>query len=79
MEEYILYMNRKNRKTAAKVLLLCFCAFVLLSFVVFSNTRFNGFGDVHPAVYYCRKIGEIWSWICSVLFSYPRRFINFFN
>ena len=79
MEEYIRFMNRKNRKTMLKICLFCACTFVLLSFVVFSNTRFNGFADVHPAAYYFEKLAAFWQKICEALALYPKRFINFFQ
>ena len=79
MENYIRFMNLKNRKTALKLLLFCAILFVVLSFIAFSNTRFNGFADVYPASAYYEKIREVWNRICEILSKNDLHFINFFR
>lgn len=79
MHAYIAYMNRKDIKTAAKLLLCCTGIFFTLAAAAYANTRYNGFADVPPADYYLEKLWWLWERICECLLLYPRRFINFFN
>lgn len=79
MEEYIRFMNRKNAKTAVKIMLLCAAVFFAGAAVAYCNTRYNGFGDVMPAAAYAGAARRIWEWICECLFSYSHRFINIFK
>ncbi|MBR0413617.1 MAG: hypothetical protein IJI67_00935 [Clostridia bacterium] len=79
MEEYITFMNRKDIKNIAKILLFCAGTVCVLGAVVYSNTRYNGFADTAPASAYVSYLKWLWERICQSLWLYPRRFLNFFN
>jgi len=79
MQEYIRFMNRKNRKNVIKLLFLSFLAIITFGFLAYSNTRYNGFADVPPVGFYASRLKQVWEFICDMLFRFEGRFINFFQ
>ena len=77
MEEYIAFVKKRNRRRIVKLMLFCALFFFAAAFIAYSNTRYNGFADVHPGVYYYEKLQELWQCFCTTLYAYDGRFLHF--
>lgn len=65
------YQNQK----CAKVLVLSVLVFFFCAFIVYTNTRFNGFADVKPFSHYISIAKAIFEKIFTALSNFPA-FLN---
>ena len=64
-----------QRQKCLKVLVLSALVFFFCAFIVYSNTRFNGFADVKPFSHYICVAKAVFEKICAVLFNFSKRFL----
>ena len=60
-------MKRSERKIVIKTFLFCALFFALGAFIVYTNTRYNGFKDVQPLSYFTEIIKHYYERLGAVL------------